>query len=94
MKQSKKGKHKSVDRELKQSIAWLESLPYTTRVILGLSESARHAYKPGTLRYQIDAAGGVKLKAYGGKGVMDIYVKIDDEYKEELLSQLEERFLL
>lgn len=88
----KRGKHRSVDKELKLSIAWLESLRYTERVILGLCESARHAYKPGTLRYQMDVLGGVKIKAYGGKGVIDIFVKINDENKPELLRKLKEKW--
>ena len=89
---NKRGKHRSVDAELKPSLAWLESLPYVTKVVLGLCESARHAYKPGTLRYQMDAKGGIKIKAYGGNGVIDIYVKVSSEDKETLLAKMKDRW--
>ena len=90
---SKKGKHKTVDKELKPSIAWLESINYVEKVILGLCESARHKYKPGTLRYQMDLVGGLSLKAYGGRGVMNVHVKIDKaKYKEDLLAKLKKRW--
>lgn len=92
MPRDKKGSHKSVDKELRPSIQWLESLPYVRKVVLGLCESARHAYKPGTLRYQMDAPGGVKVKAYGGNGVIDVYVKVSLENKEEFQGKLLERW--
>jgi hypothetical protein len=89
---SKKGKHKTIDKELKPSVSWLESLPYVKKVVLGIAESARHKYSPGTLKYQFDQPGGVKIKAYGGKGVMDLYVKITPEHKPEFLKRLSERW--
>lgn len=89
---NKKGKHQSVDKELKPSIAWLESQDCVAKVVLGLCECARHAYKPGTLRFQMDAAGGIKIKAYGGNGVIDIYVKVDDEAKGDLLAKIKSRW--
>jgi len=88
----KKGKHKSVDKELKPSISWLESLPAVEKIVLGLAESARHSYTPGTIRYQMDTLGGIKIKAYGGRGVMDIYIKVSDENKEGLLEKMRERW--
>lgn len=92
MPKSKKGKHKTVDKELKQSVGWLEAQDSVTKVVLGLCESARHTYTPGTIRYQMDAPGGVKLKAYGGTGVMDLYVKVSDEEKPELLTKISKRW--
>lgn len=88
MPKDKRGSHKSVDKELKPSIQWLESLPCVHKVVLGLCESARHAYKPGTLRYQMDAPGGVKVKAYGGNGVIDVYVKVSEEDKDDFQDKL------
>lgn len=92
MTKSKKGKHKTVEKELKQSIKWLESQEVVTKLVLGIGESARHSYTPGTIRYQMDAPGGVKMKAYGGTGVMDLYVKVKDEHKATLLEKVEKRW--
>lgn len=89
---NKKGKHKSVDKELKTSISWLESLPAVEKIVLGLAESARHSFTPGVIRYQMDTLGGIKVKAYGGKGVMDIFIKVSEENKEELLSKIKKRW--
>jgi hypothetical protein len=89
---NKKGKHQTVDKELKPSISWLESQSCVTKVVLGLCESARHAYTPGTLRFQMDSPGGVKLKAYGGNGVIDLYIKVAAEDKEDLLKRIADRW--
>jgi hypothetical protein len=89
---NKKGKHQTVDKELKPSISWLESQDCVAKVVLGLCESARHAYTPGTLRFQMDAPGGVKLKAYGGNGVIDLYVKVCEDDKEGLLEKIAARW--
>lgn len=86
---NKRGKHRSVDKELKPSISWLESLSEVKKVILNLSESAQHAYAPGSLRYQMDAPGGIKIKDCGGREVIDIYVKVDESDKNLLLEKAE-----
>lgn len=92
MSKDKRGRHKSVDKELKPSLAWLESQPIVKKVVLGLCESARHSYSPGTLRYQMDAPGGIKVKAYGGNGVIDMFVKVGADDKEALLGLMTERW--
>lgn len=88
----KRGHHTSVEKELKQAIKWLESLPYAQKVVFGRVESCRHTYSPGTLRYSGDAPGGIKIKAYGGIGIMDIYAKVLPTYKDILIKAIQERF--
>lgn len=92
MKKRKRGQHTSVMKELKKSITWLESLPYVERVIFGRVECARHAYTPGHLRFQMDAPGGIKIKGYGGTGIMDVYIKVDADHVQELLTKIKERY--
>lgn len=91
-KNGKKGHHTSVDKELKKSISWLESQPEITKVVLSLCESCRHSYSPGTIRCSRDEVGGLKLIAHGGKGVMNIFVKIEEENKQKFLENLDQRF--
>lgn len=92
MAKSKRGKHKSVDKELKPSITWLEAQPEVAKVVLCLCESARHAFPPGSLRYRNDVPGGIKLNAYGGNGVIDVFVKVEEKDKKDLLSKIKERW--
>jgi hypothetical protein len=92
MPKQKRGKHKSVDKELRPSISWLESLPEVLKVVIGLCESARHSFPPGALRYRLDVAGGIKINAYGGKGVIDIFVKVANEDKQNLIAKLKDRW--
>jgi hypothetical protein len=89
---SKRGRHTSVEKELKHSIRWLENLPFVNKVVLCLYSSARHRYTPGTLRFQRVAPGGAILKAYGGNGLMDVYVKVAEEHLEDFVKQLSERY--
>lgn len=90
---SKRGVHHGrADHESEPSLKWLESQPSVLKLILGRSESCRHKYKPGTIRVTTEAPGGFKIKVYGGVGVIDGYVKVADEDKEELAERIKERF--
>jgi hypothetical protein len=90
---SKKGKHKTVRTELKQSVVWLESLTEVRRVILCLTENCRHKYSPGTLRYRRDSPGGALLNGYHGNGITDIFIHIDPiERKMDVLKMIKERY--
>lgn len=73
---AKQGRHKSMDKDLKRSVRWLENLAGIEKVILSFSEACRHKYPPGTLRFKQDVDGGIKINGYSGKGVTDIFVKI------------------
>ena len=44
-----RGKHKTVPRELKKNINWLEN-KLGVKIVLGISECARHKYPPGHIR--------------------------------------------
>ncbi len=84
----KLGKHKTLDKELKRSINWLAKNKFVTKIVLGRVESARHSFTPGDLRYKSTVAGGIKINAYGGKGVMDIFVKVEPIDKVEDIIKL------
>lgn len=88
-----RGRHKSLDKHLKHSIHWLEQQPGVTKVVLGISESCRHRYSPGHLRFKMDVDGGIKINAYSGNGVMDIFVRIDPISQREVIkARLLEKF--
>jgi len=92
MAKSKRGKHTSVDKELKKSIKWLEGLDCVKKVVFSSCESCRHSFKPGTIRYSRDESAGVKLIGHGGTGIMNIFVKVEDENKEAFLELLKSKF--
>jgi len=73
-----RGKHTSVAKELRKSVTQLEKHPKVKKVIIGISESCRHKYPPGTLRYIREVDGGIKFRGYTGNGVTDITVLTDD----------------
>jgi len=90
-----RGRHKSLDKHLKPQIAWVEKLPGVQKVILGFSEACRHKYPPGHIRVTADVDGGIKLTGYSGKGVTDIFVRIDPpSAREEVKRRIAERFAL
>lgn len=91
---SKKGRHKSLEKGMRLSIRWIEGIPCIKKVVLGISESCRHKYAPGTLRFKSDVEGGIKINAYSGMGVTDIFIKIDPLAERERIKQLiAERFM-
>lgn len=71
------GRHTTLDKHVKRSIAWMESVPAITKIVLGFSESCRHRYPPGHIRIKGNVRGGFKVNAYSGRGVTDIFIKIE-----------------
>ncbi len=87
------GRHKSLDKDAKKSIRWLETVPGVKKVILGISESCRHKYSPGFLKIRGVVEGGFKMNSYSGNGVTDIFVHVDGEYDlEHIMQQIEIKF--
>jgi hypothetical protein len=82
------GRHKSLDKHVKPNIAWIESIPSVTKVVLGFSESCRHRYAPGHIRFKTNVRGGIKINAYSGRGVTDIFIKIDPIEDRELVKAM------
>jgi hypothetical protein len=87
-----RGKHQSLTKDLKPSIKWLESLNGVTKIVIGISEACRHKYSPGHLRFKSDADGGIKLNAYSGNGVVNLFVRINpiterDNIKDKIQQQ-------
>lgn len=88
-----KGRHKSVDKHIKNHILWIENLPSVQKVVLGISEACRHKYPPGHIRFKMDVEGGIKVNGYSGTGVTDIFIKIDPiSERENVKNKILERF--
>ena len=71
------GRHKSLDKNLKKSIKWIYKQKSVTKVILGFSENCRHKYSPGYIKFKHNVKKGMKVNGYSGKGITDIFIKID-----------------
>ena len=86
-----RGKHTSLDKHLKLSVGWIETIPEVTKVVLGFSESCRHKYAPGCIRCKQNVAGGIKVNGYSGNGVIDMYLKIEPisarDYVKEIITK-------
>lgn len=81
-----RGKHKSIPKELKKNINWLEK--EGAKIIIGLSECARHKFAPGTIKLLRETDAGFKANGYSGNGVMNLFIVVkDDELREEIRSK-------
>tara|TARA_R110002110_G_scaffold415856_3_gene658435 strand:- start:16427 stop:16699 length:273 start_codon:yes stop_codon:yes gene_type:complete len=78
-----RGKHKSLDKDLKKSIRWLESVAGVQKIVIGLSEACRHKYAPGHLRFKMDVDAGITLNGYSGNGVVNLFVRINPTSERE-----------
>lgn len=86
-------RHQSLDKNVKQNIEWIKTLPTVTKIVIGISESCRHKYPPGHIRFRIDVPGGIKVNAYSGKGVTDIFIKIEPiSQREHTKTLIQKRF--
>ncbi len=89
-----RGKHQSLDKDLKKSIRWLESISGVTKIVIGLSEACRHKYAPGHLRFKMDVDGGITINGYSGNGVVNLFIRINpiserEQVKEKIKAQFE-----
>ena len=84
------GRHRSVEKKLKESIKWLDSLSEVDKIILGMTENARHKFKPGSLRAKEKFGSGIFLNGYTGRGVVEIFVQTSDA--ESLKNKIQKRF--
>ena len=79
-----RGKHKSVPRELKKNINWLEN-KLGLKIILGLSACARHKFSPGHIKLVGQTPAGFRARGYSGNGVIDFFIVCRDEELAELI---------
>jgi len=71
------GRHQSLDSHVKKTLQWLKGIPGVAKVVIGISESCRHRFPPGYIRFKLDVEGGIKINGYSGNGVTDLFIKID-----------------
>ncbi len=87
------GRHKTLDKHVKRNILWLETYGAVKKVVLGFSECCRHRYPPGHIRFKMNVRGGIKVNAYSGNGVTDIFIRIDPISERDAIKKLlEDRF--
>lgn len=87
------GRHKTLDKSLKSSIKFVKSLDGVKKIVLGFSESCRHRYSPGHIKIRSKVDGGIKVNAYSGKGVTDVFIRISPEdLIDFVISKIEENF--
>ena len=82
-----RGKHKSIPKELKKNISWLEK--EGAKIIIGLSECARHKFPPGHIKLLNETEAGFKANGYSGNGVMNLFIVVKDD---KLRGLIKERF--
>ena len=70
-----RAKHKSIPKSLKKTMRWLEKKGI--KIVIGLSESARHSYPPGVCRIVRETEPGFKVIAYTGNGIMNLFLVVD-----------------
>lgn len=82
-----RGKHKSIPKELKKNVNWLEK--EGAKIVIGLSECARHKYAPGSIKILNETDAGFKTNGYSGNGVMNIFIVVKPG---ELRERIREKF--
>jgi len=71
---SKRAKHKSFAKEIKPLMATLDRCALVSKVVLGISDNARHSFTPGKAKFQYETPAGFKLNLYTGNGIQRAFV--------------------
>lgn len=79
------GRHKSVPREIKRALS--KVLDRDAKVVMQDICSCRHAYAPGTLRITEEATTSLKIRAYFGSGIVNLFVKFPSEIEKDLAKE-------
>ena len=86
-------RHQTLDKHVKLNMIWVKSLPAVSKIVIGISEACRHKYPPGHIRFKLDVEGGIKINAYSGKGVTDLFIKIEPiSERENVKIAIQKRF--
>lgn len=86
-----RGKHKSIPKELKKSMAWIEA--QGAKLVLGICECARHKFSPGHIRLVQRTDAGFKAIAYSGNGIMNFFIVCkNQEVTDIILEKFENSF--
>ena len=88
----KRGRHQSLSKVLDVSVRWLEARDDVRKVILGRTESCRHAYPPGHLRVRRPTDAGLHVNGYSGNGVVDLFVVTDSGDRDPIAAAIADRF--
>jgi hypothetical protein len=70
------GRHKSIPSEVKRSLT--NCLPKGTKVVMTDICSCRHKFRPGLLKVISISGLGVKIRAYFGSGIVNIFLKFEN----------------
>ena len=88
-----RGKHTSLDKDLKRSVKWLETITGVKKIVIGISEACRHKYPPGYIRVQRVVDAGLKANGYSGKGVTTLFIQVEPiEYLASVQAEIAEKF--
>lgn len=88
-----RGRHQTLDKELKRSIRWLETIEGVSKIVIGQSEACRHKYAPGYLRFKMDVDAGITLNGYSGNGVVNLFIRIKPiESRDAVKKKIVEKF--
>ena len=88
------GRHKSLDNKLKKSVQWIYKQKSVTKIILGLSRSCRHKYSPGYIKFKHNVKKGIKVNGYSGKGITDIFIRVESSFERDILKKKILRYFL
>lgn len=77
------GRHRSVAKELKQVIAWIEK--QGAKVTMGMSQCVRHKFPPGHVKLNREVDAGFRATGYSGNGVQKFMIYCDDELLREII---------
>lgn len=84
-----RGKHKTVPRELKKNISWIEN--QGAKIVLGLSSCVRHKFTPGHIRIVEETDAGLRAIGYSGNGVINFFIICKTpELVEQILAKFED----
>lgn len=87
----KRGRHQSTSKECRELISRIEALDGVVGVIIGHSyggKSLGSDSRTGSLRVQREMPGGIKAVMQSAKGLQEIFIRVEEDEIDSVMSQL------
>jgi hypothetical protein len=85
-------RHKSLGKELSRSVRWIMRYGCVKKVVVGITDPAKHRYPLGYLRIMRHEAGGLKMNGYDSGCVTRLFIVVEPQHIKDFEKEVRKKF--